>query len=128
MTRPDAVVSSPAGTLHWAAAAAINIWRAPAPICRIGIQLFGTAVLPPALCWPYFASRSPCSTVTSFQSTSSSSAMIIGSVVLMPCPISGFLPMMVTLPSGAILMKAFGSSGGGGVPPRPWPNNSTGST
>ena len=45
---------------------------------------------------------------TSFQSTSSSSAMIIGSIVFMPCPISGFLAMIVTMPSGAILMNEFG--------------------
>ncbi len=30
----------------------------------------------------------------------------------MPWPISGFLPMMVTLPSAAILMNEFGTSGG----------------
>ena len=29
----------------------------------------------------------------------------------MPCPISGFLPMMVTRPSGLILMNEFGVSG-----------------
>ena len=46
-----------------------------------------------------------CSTRTSFQSTSSSSAMIIGSIVLMPWPISGFFAMIVTMPSGAILMN-----------------------
>ena len=54
---------------------------------------------------------------TSFQSTSSSSAMIIGRLVLMPWPISGFFAMIVTMPSGAILMKELGSSGGGGAAP-----------
>ena len=32
--------------------------------------------------------------------------MIMGSVVLMPWPISGFLAMIVTMPSGAMLINA----------------------
>jgi hypothetical protein len=36
---------------------------------------------------------------TLLQSTSSSSAISMGSMVLMPWPISGFLEMMVTMPS-----------------------------
>src|SRR3954451_16083237 len=55
-TRPEAVVHSLAGTLHVCAAAATNIARPAAPPCRMGTQLFGVAVLPPAL-WPeYFVS------------------------------------------------------------------------
>src|SRR2546430_2543231 len=50
-----------------------------------------------------------CSMRTSFQSTSSSSAMSIGSIVLMPWPISGFLAMIVTMPVGAMRMKALGT-------------------
>ena len=46
---------SAAGTLHDSAAAAISIWRAAAPTWRIGVQLVGVPVLPPADCGPYFA-------------------------------------------------------------------------
>ena len=84
-----------------------SIMRAIAPTCRIGTQFCGVAVLPPAI-WPAYlvppGSTSVCSMVTSFQSTSSSSAISIGSMVRMPWPTSGFLAMMVTLPSGVILM------------------------
>ena len=31
----------------------------------------------------------------------------------MPCPISGFFAMIVTMPSGAIVMKAFGDEAAG---------------
>ena len=55
VTRPDPVVSSASGTLSCAAAAATNNCRAAAPTRRIGSQLPGVAVLPPALCPPYFA-------------------------------------------------------------------------
>jgi hypothetical protein len=34
--------------------------------------------------------------------------MIIGSIVFTPWPISGFLAMIVTAPSGVIQMKALG--------------------
>ena len=55
---------------------------------------------------------------TFFQSTSSSSAMIIGSIVFTPCPISGFLAMIVTMPSGVMRMKALGrKSAPDGAPP-----------
>jgi hypothetical protein len=77
----------------------------------------GVAVLPPATWPPYFAwFTSACSTRTALQSTSSSSAMSIGSIVLMPWPTSGFLAVIVTMPFSAMLMKAFGESGGGGPP------------
>src|SRR3984893_8394104 len=64
-------------------------------------------MLPPATCWPYLAASSGSFSIrTFFQSTSSSSAMTMGSIVLMPWPISGFFDMMVTMPSGAMRMKA----------------------
>ena len=50
-------------------------------------------------------SESACSMTTWFQSQSSSSAISIGSIVLMPWPISGFLETIVTRPSGAIETK-----------------------
>ena len=36
--------------------------------------------------------------------------MIIGSMVLMPWPTSGFFAMIVTTPSAAMRMKAFGAN------------------
>src|ERR1700721_2769189 len=115
MTRPDAVVSWVSSTPQVCAAAVTNIARAAAPTCRMGSQLVGVAVLPPALWAAYLAGlKSACSTLTLFQSTSSSSAISIGSMVLMPCPTSGFFATIVTVPSGAILMYVCGSGGGGG--------------
>src|ERR1700679_4305324 len=67
----------------------------------------GVLKLPPANCAPYFAwSTTAISVRTLLQSTSSSSAMICGKEVLMPCPISGFLQVMVTMSSGAMRMYA----------------------
>ena len=58
----DAVVHSASGTLHVCAAAATSIARPAAPTRRIGSQLFGVALLPPALWpWNFVVSRSPCS-------------------------------------------------------------------
>jgi hypothetical protein len=48
---------------------------------------------------------------TSFQSTSSSSAISMGSIVFTPWPISGFFAVMVTMPSGAIRTKASSAAG-----------------
>jgi hypothetical protein len=113
VTTPDAVVHSDSGTPHVCAAAVTSIARAAAPTWRIGIQLTGVAVLPPAPCaWYFVVSSDACSTRTFAQSTSSSSAMIIGSIVFTPCPISGFLAMIVTMPSGVIRMNAFGTNSG----------------
>src|SRR5712671_7006424 len=53
---------------------------------------------------------------TSFQSTSSSSAISMGSMVFTPCPISGFFAVMVTTPSGAMRMNALGVRFAGGGP------------
>src|SRR5580692_2278019 len=67
----------------------------------------GVLKLPPANCAPYFAwSTTAISVRTLLQSTSSSSATICGNEVLMPCPISGFLQVMVTISSGAMRMYA----------------------
>ena len=68
----------------------------------------GVDRLPPANWRPYsLGSLGACSMRTFFQSTSSSSAIIIGRLVRMPWPISGFLDMIVTTPSGATRTKAF---------------------
>src|SRR2546429_170390 len=98
------------------AAAVTNIWRHAAPTRRSGSQLVGVEVLPPARCGPNFvSSRSACSMRTSFQSTSSSSAMSMGRCVLTPWPTSGFLLTMVTMPSAATRRNAVGSKAAGGA-------------
>ena len=51
---------------------------------------------------------------TSFQSTSNSSAMIMGRCVLTPWPISGFFAVMVTIPFAATRINAVGNKGRGG--------------
>ena len=79
------------------------------------------ARLPPSNCGPYFGFRSACWILTWLQSTSNSSAMIFGRAVLMPCPVSGFLAMIVKVLSGWTVMYVFGASDHGiaGPPPRP---------
>jgi hypothetical protein len=110
-TVADAVSHSTAGTFHVCAAAPTSIARAAAPTRRRGSQWLGVALLPPATWLVNFTVSSPdCSIFTVVQSTSSSSAMSIGSIVLIPCPTSGFLAMIVTEPSGARRMKAFGEN------------------
>ena len=89
--------------------------RASAPVCRISSQLLVRPVLPPTPWPPPYFHLSPsavltmpsgiCSTRTLSHSTSSSSATIIGTVVRSPCPISGSLQPMTTVPSGLICMK-----------------------
>src|SRR3954470_4392140 len=49
-TVPATVLQSASGTFHVCAAAVMNIARAAAPTRRIGNQLVGFAVLPPADC------------------------------------------------------------------------------
>lgn len=100
VTTPLAVVSSPTGTFHVFAAAARSMARAAAPTCRWVSKFIGVDCEPPANWMPYFASSlSACSTVTWLHSTSSSSAMIIGSDCFTPWPSSGFLAMMTIRPS-----------------------------
>ena len=92
-----------------------SIARAAAPTRRIGSQFVGVAVLPPATCrWYFVVSSVACSMRTFFQSTSSSSAMSIGSIVFTPWPISGFFAMIVTMPSGVMRMNAFGANSAAG--------------
>jgi hypothetical protein len=62
---------------------------------------------------------------TSFQSTSSSSAISIGSVTFTPWPISGFFAMIVAMPLLSIETNAFGWSGA--WLPRPCAKASSGS-
>jgi hypothetical protein len=103
------VLHSDAGTFHVAAAAATSIWRPTAPARRSGSQFIDVAVDPPATCTPYFAwSAIACSMTTALHWTSSSSATSIGSIVLTPCPTSGFFAMIVTTPSLPMRMNAFG--------------------
>jgi hypothetical protein len=51
--------------------------------------------------------------LTFFQSTSSSSAISIGSIVLTPWPISGFLATIVMTPSVVMRMYALGVNAAG---------------
>src|SRR6266849_3664034 len=117
MHAPEAVEHSASGTPQVCAAAATSICRPAAPICRMGSQLFGVAVLPPATCEPYLAKlTSACSIRTSFQSASNSSATSIGSITFTPWPTSGFLAVMVTMPSREMRRKALGVSVATGGP------------
>ncbi|MDP2469963.1 MAG: hypothetical protein Q8W46_03845 [Candidatus Palauibacterales bacterium] len=89
-----------ASTSQRPAAASTSIQRAVAPARRSGIQPARTLLLPPAYWLPYrFSSRSACSTRTSDQSASSSSAMSIASAVRDPCPMSGRGTVIVTMSS-----------------------------
>jgi hypothetical protein len=99
----EAVSHSRAATFQRFAAAVTSICRAAAPTLRIGVHSGGVAMLPPATWRPYTAvSRSASSVRTCAHSTSNSSAMSIGSIVLMPWPISGFFEAIVTMLSGPI--------------------------
>ncbi len=85
LTEPPAVEQSAVVQPQVWAAAAISISRPAAPAWRRGSQFIGVAKLPPANCAPYLAgSLSACSIRTFSHGTSSSSAMIMGSMVLMP--------------------------------------------
>ncbi len=85
MTMPVEVEQSPAAHFQVSAAAAISICRPAAPARRSGSQLNGVEKLPPANCGPYLTgSLSACWMRTFSHGTSSSSAISIGSMVLMP--------------------------------------------
>jgi hypothetical protein len=62
---------------------------------------------------PYFLSSQAGGKIglTFDQSASSSSAMIAGTVVKVPCPISAAGDTMVTVPSGVMVSQALGESG-----------------
>src|SRR5438093_11337643 len=84
------------------AAAVTSMARAVAPALRIGSYLVRTLELPPVSRLPNLGSAQACSTRTRDQSASSSSATIIGSDVLTPCPISDLLAQIVTSPRASI--------------------------
>jgi hypothetical protein len=109
---PGVVAHSPGGQFQASAAAWISMARPTAPTLRRSSQLVAVERLPPE-CWRPNAAASlgACSMRTSSQATSSSSAMIIGSEVAMPWPMSGFLAKMVTIPSAPIRTKAFSDAG-----------------
>ena len=87
-------------TPHWLAAASSSNARMVAPASRYFGRKSRMLVEPSVFCEPYFFSLpSACSTRHLAQSASISSAMIIGIVVRMPCPISDRWQMSVTMPS-----------------------------
>src|SRR3954469_25245274 len=108
MTAPLSVTHSELGTLHVSAAASMSIARALAPARRSGTKFAIVEPLPTDDCLPYAGFKSPCTTVTCSHGASSSSATIIGSDVLMPCPISEFGAMIDTAPVDEMLTNAFG--------------------
>ncbi len=73
-TEPFSARQDPGSTPHRAAAAPTSISRAAAPALRSGSQDCRTLDEPPVLIRPYFGLASACTTRTSFQSASSSSA------------------------------------------------------
>ena len=107
---PEAVEHSCGATPQVCAAAAIVICRAAAPMRRIGSQLRGVAELPPVICPPYCGPTPERTIRTAFQSTSSSSAIIMGNRFRAPCPNSWFFATIVAVPSGAMLMKSAGNN------------------
>ena len=125
------ILSSVAGTPHFAAAAASNTLRALAAAMRMGSQPSRVDVEPPVSCTPstravviiaaciaagalsasavtlpYTALISACSTRTLLQSASSSSATSMASTVYTPCPISWRGTCTTTVLSGNILSHA----------------------
>ena len=108
-------MNSASGTPHDWAAAAISIWRQAAPTCRSGSQCK----------WAWTCCRRQTAgrigvlvdvglfDAHSFHSTSSSSATSMGSIVLTPCPISGFLAITVTTPLASMRINATAMNAGG---------------
>ena len=111
---------------HSAAAAWRMSQRPCAPNWRSSAQPSGMLVLPPAPCAPQRQRGSAplksmdmgiCSTVTCDQSASSSSARIIGSDVLTPCPISAPVAPITMRLSGSMRIRTpsgFSGTRGGG--------------
>ena len=110
----DSVFTSAKGMPHSAAAAWRMSQRPCAPNWRSSAQPSGMLVLPPAPCAPQRQRGSAplksmdmgiCSTVTCDQSASSSSARIIGSDVLTPCPISAPVAPITMRLSGSMRIR-----------------------
>ena len=101
-TRPFSAVTSTTGTFHSFAAAASRSARTVAPASRYFGRKSRMLVEPSVFCDPYFfSSPGACTTFTSFQSASISSATIIAMVVRMPWPISERGQTIVTVPVGS---------------------------
>jgi hypothetical protein len=85
--------------------------RAAAPHRRIGSKKC-LVLRDPSVSWlpKRLSSPGACATRTRFQSASSSSATIMGMLVLTPCPISDRWQTIVTVPSSAIATNASGLS------------------
>src|SRR5437016_576392 len=91
------------------AAAVSSIWRAAAPISRMGDKKWRRLREPSVFCPPYVASSpTACTIRTRDQSASSSSATAIGSAVRTPWPISDRCATMVTRPVSSTDTNAVG--------------------
>src|SRR5437899_1231483 len=91
------------------AAAVSSIWRAAAPISRMGGRKWRRLREPSVFCPPYVASSPRAwAILTRDQSASSSSATAIGSAVRTPWPISDRCATMVTRPVSSMDTNAVG--------------------
>src|SRR5438445_137597 len=91
------------------AAAVSSIWRAAAPISRMGCRKWRRLREPSVFCPPYVASSPRAwAILTRDQSASSSSATAIGSAVRTPWPISDRCATMVTRPVSSMDTNAVG--------------------
>src|SRR2546425_3200298 len=91
------------------AAAVSSIWRAAAPISRMGCRKWRRLREPSVFCPPYVASSPRAwAILTRDQSASSSSATAIGSAVRTPWPISDRCATMVTSPVSSMDTNAVG--------------------
>src|SRR5207237_1637827 len=91
------------------AAAVSSIWRAAAPISRMGCKKWRRLREPSVFCPPYVASSPRAwAILTRDQSASSSSATAIGSAVRTPWPISDRCATMVTRPVSSMDTNAVG--------------------
>ena len=101
---------------RWAAAMT-SMTRAVAPARRNGTYIARIAVEAPVICTPMsgltyvLSSAGECSMTTLSTSTSSSSAISIGSEVYVPCPISTIGMTNVTLPVRSMRRNASGANG-----------------
>jgi hypothetical protein len=116
MTAPFSARQSAGFTFHWSAAAWTSIVRAWAPTVRSWSKEFETLEEPPVICMPKAvcanSGAAGASSARTFdQSHSSSSATIIGSDVVTPCPNSRCFTMTVQVPSLPMRRNAFGCTG-----------------